>query len=160
MRLVCHRMSDPSDTPTFKQTIPPPTSHLPMPPNLKSLVAYVVFPPCLRYHSSRPDPPEPWTLAESVDVAPVWSGHRVGFALLTDGDEQFAAYYDSDRRLTVASRKLDSTQWTYQVLPTSVKWDCHNYVTMAFDEAGQAPCERQHALRAAQSTSAPRGRAT
>ena len=129
-------MSDPSDTPTFKQTSPLQHHTLPMPPQLKSLVAYVVF-LLASGITQAADPPEPWTLAESVDVAPVWSGHRVGFALLTDGDEQFAAYYDSDRRLTVASRKLDSTQWTYQVLPTSVKWDSHNYVTMAFDEAGQ-----------------------
>jgi putative BNR repeat neuraminidase len=82
-------------------------------------------------------PPEPWRLAQSVDVAPVWSGHRVGFALLTHGKQQFVAYYDADRRMTVASRLLDSTEWTAKVLPTSVKWDSHNYVTMAFDAQGQ-----------------------
>ena len=82
------------------------------------------------------EPPKPWTLAESIDVAPVWSGHKVGFALLTDGHEQYVAYYDADRRLTVASRQLGSKDWTYQVLPTSVKWDSHNYVTMAFDADG------------------------
>lgn len=83
------------------------------------------------------EPLESWKLAESVDVAPVWSGHRVGFALLTYGNKQFVAYYDADRRMTVASRHLDSTEWTAKVLPTSVKWDSHNYVTMAFDAHGQ-----------------------
>jgi hypothetical protein len=81
--------------------------------------------------------PQAWTLAESVDVAPVWSGHSVGFCLLTDGEEQFVAYYDADRRLTVASRRLDSRDWTSKVLPTNVGWDSHNYVTMAFDTGGQ-----------------------
>lgn len=81
--------------------------------------------------------PKPWKLAESVTVAPVWSGHTVGFALLTDGDEQFVAYYDAQRRLTVASRQLGSAKWTSKVLPTNIKWDSHNYVTMAFDSEGQ-----------------------
>ena len=81
--------------------------------------------------------PKPWKLADSVDVAPVWSGHTVGFALLTDGDQQFVAYYDAQRRLTVASRRLGSAEWTSKVLPTSIKWDSHNYVTMAFDSEGQ-----------------------
>ena len=95
-----------------------------------------LFLPLFLLSLSEGDEPKPWGLAESVDIAPVWSGHKVGFALLTDGDEQFVAYYDSDRRLTVASRQLDSTDWTTQVLPTSVKWDSHNYVTMAFDSQG------------------------
>jgi len=72
-------------------------------------------------------------VAEASDVAPVWAGHRVGFCLLTHKDRQFVAYYDAERRMTVASRKLDETKWTFQVLPTSVVWDSHNYVTMAID---------------------------
>ncbi|NLS93995.1 MAG: hypothetical protein GXX96_17690 [Planctomycetaceae bacterium] len=81
--------------------------------------------------------PKPWTLAESVDVAPVWAGHPVSFCLLTDGDRQFVAYYDAERQLTVASRRLDSSDWTTKVLPTRVGWDSHNCVTMAFDADGQ-----------------------
>ena len=93
------------------------------------------------------EPPKPWTAAESVDVAPVWSGHSVGFALVTDGDEQFIAYYDADRRMTVASRRLDSTEWTTTVLPSSVKWDSHNYVTMAFDSEEQLHlCGNMHCV--------------
>ncbi|MHB8902002.1 MAG: BNR repeat-containing protein [Thermoguttaceae bacterium] len=83
------------------------------------------------------EPPCPWRLAESVDVAPAWSGHTVGFALLTDGQDQFVACYDAQRRLTVCSRRLDSINWTARVLPTSVGWDSHNYVTMALDSQGQ-----------------------
>ena len=83
------------------------------------------------------EPAKPWRLAESVDVGAVWSGHSVGFSLLTDGDEQFVAYYDAERRMTVACRALDSTEWTTKVLPSSVRWDSHNYVTMAFDSQEQ-----------------------
>lgn len=38
--------------------------------------------------------------------------------------------------MVVASRELDSTDWVYQVLPTKVAWDSHNYVTMALDGVG------------------------
>ena len=69
-----------------------------------------------------------------VDVAPVWSGHSVGFSLLTRGDRQFVAYYDAERRMTVAMRPLDSDQWSFKVLPSVIGWDSHNYITMAFDD--------------------------
>lgn len=76
-------------------------------------------------------------VAEVVDVAPAWSGHPVQFALLTHGSRQYVAYYDDQRRMTVASRELPSNEWTRQVLPTSVGWDSHNYITMTIDEDGQ-----------------------
>ena len=40
---------------------------------------------------------------EVIDVERVWSGHSVGFSLLTHGDNQYAAYYDANRRMTVAT---------------------------------------------------------
>ena len=70
---------------------------------------------------------------ESIDVAPVWAGHPVGFALLTHGQKQFVGFYDAQRRMTIASRELDSEQWTFQVLPTSVGWDSHNNIVMTLD---------------------------
>ncbi len=76
------------------------------------------------------------TVAEVSDVALVWSGHPVGFSLLTAGDTQYVAYYDSERRMTVASRTLGGSDWQYKVLPETVAWDSHNSVTMALDEAG------------------------
>jgi hypothetical protein len=72
-----------------------------------------------------------------IDVAPVWSGHPVGFALLTKDRTQFVAFYDAERRMTVASRPLESDRWTLQVLPTRVGWDSHNYVEMTLDDANQ-----------------------
>ncbi len=75
--------------------------------------------------------------AETVlDVAPVWPGHPVGFCLLTAGGRQYAAYYDAERRMTVAARALDAKRWKYRVLPSRTGWDSHNYLTMAVDAEG------------------------
>jgi hypothetical protein len=76
-------------------------------------------------------------IERSLHVSPVWAGHPVGFDLLTHGDRQFVAFYDDQRRMTVAARRLGSEAWTYARLPTSVGWDSHNYVTMAVDAEGQ-----------------------
>ena len=57
----------------------------------------------------------------------------MNFALVTRGDRQFAAYYDTNRNMTVASRTLGSTTWTFTRLPTVLGWDSHNYVAMALD---------------------------
>ena len=75
------------------------------------------------------------SVAESVDVEPVWSAHPVGFCLLTHGQDQFVAYYDAGRQLTVAQRKLTSTKWALHKLPRRTGWDSHNYVTLAIDSA-------------------------
>ena len=98
----------------------------------------------------------PLSLAASclADVAPggmlidhVWSGHPVGFAILTERGHQFIAYYDSERRITVKGRSLDSADWT-TVHPEGTEvttrkrmsnvtgWDSHNYLTMALDRDG------------------------
>ncbi|MCL2744139.1 MAG: BNR repeat-containing protein [Planctomycetaceae bacterium] len=74
-----------------------------------------------------------YELVKRIDIEPVWSGHPVGFALLTKDNEQFAAYYDAGQNLTVAQRSLGSSQWTFTKLPTKIGWDSHNYVTMAVD---------------------------
>jgi hypothetical protein len=82
-----------------------------------------------------------------VLIDQVWSGHPVGFDLLTERGHQFIAYYDAERRITVAGRKLGGTNWTY-VKPEGVwvtnrnrlssvtGWDSHNYLTMTLDRDG------------------------
>jgi len=75
-------------------------------------------------------------IEEALDVERVWSGHRVGFCLLTEGQRQYVAYYDAQRRMTVAMRKLGSNQWEYKKLDSVIGWDSHNYVTMAVDADG------------------------
>ena len=89
-------------------------------------------------------------IAEAIDVAPVWAGHPVGFALLTHADRQYAAFYAADRHLTIAARRLDSDEWELFRLPSEqagpprgpkqtsavVGWDSHNAIAMAADSAG------------------------
>lgn len=71
-----------------------------------------------------------------LDVAPVWSGHPVGFALLTQGKKQLVAFYDAERRMTVGLRSLGEDQWQLVRLPSVLGWDSHNYVTLAVDREG------------------------
>lgn len=73
---------------------------------------------------------------EQLDVAPVWAGHPVTFALVTTQTQQFVAYYDAERRMTVASRTLGETRWQYSPLDSRVGWDSHNYLAMAIDGEG------------------------
>jgi hypothetical protein len=102
----------------------------------------------LSFHIAAQAAPEPAVL-ERLDVAPVWSGHPVGFCLLTHGTSQYVAYYDQNRQLTVAQRSVGSRQWRFVPLrpspavatgqrdPTVIGWDSHNYVAMAMDAEGQ-----------------------
>jgi hypothetical protein len=73
-------------------------------------------------------------IVSRFEVDSVWSGHRVGFCLLTHAPFQFAAYYDASRKMVVASRKLGDDDWAYITLPESVVWDSHNYITMTVDD--------------------------
>jgi len=74
--------------------------------------------------------------ATAIDVAPVWAGHPVGFALVTAGDRQAVGFYDADRRLTVAVRSCGDPNWVFVPLPRTTGWDSHNYVAMAVDREG------------------------
>ena len=46
-----------------------------------------------------------------IEIDKVWSGHQVGFSLLSDGDYQYVAYYNSERRMTVGQRKLNENKF-------------------------------------------------
>lgn len=74
---------------------------------------------------------------EVLDIAAVWAGHPVGFNLLTHGERQFVAFYDADRKMTVASRGLGSAEWQMVRLPSEIKWDSHNYIAMTIDDSGR-----------------------
>lgn len=82
-----------------------------------------------------------------IPIGKAWAGHQVGFALLTHGNRQFVAYYDEERRITVAGRELDSSTWTFvrpegrplvkaKRLSSVTGWDSHNYLTLAIDRDG------------------------
>lgn len=77
----------------------------------------------------------------------VWSGHEVRFDLLTERGYQVAAYYDEDRRITVAARRLGTDAWTkihpegrpfpHRKRDSNVTgWDSHNYLELAMDRDG------------------------
>lgn len=76
------------------------------------------------------------TVEEQLDIGLVWSGHRVGFCLLTEGQDQYVAFYDRERRMTIAKRSLGTETWQFRKLDSALGWDSHNYVTMAMDERG------------------------
>lgn len=97
------------------------------------------------------EPPMVWRVGETVDIAEVWSGHPVGFALLTAPPHQFVAFYDAERRMTVGARRLGEPGFRLRRLPspdeeaaapgrplptTRLGWDSHNGVTIALDPAG------------------------
>lgn len=75
-------------------------------------------------------------LEESWEIDQVPSGFPVEFCILTEKKRQYVAYYNERRQMSIASRSLESNQWQYQVLPTKVEWDSHNYITMAVDGDG------------------------
>ena len=72
---------------------------------------------------------------EAIDQ--VWSGHSVNFAIQTSSARVFVAYYDANRRLTVASRARAGGSWTYQKLDSVTGWDSHNYIALSLDSAGR-----------------------
>lgn len=78
---------------------------------------------------------EPKILNE-VGIDHVWSGHPVGFDLITHKQTQYAAYYNANRQMVIASRNINDLTFTYQLLPSHFEWDSHNYITMAFDRSG------------------------
>jgi hypothetical protein len=100
------------------------------------LNAATAFPGGTSAAQESPTPAAEPGIADCIDLAPVWSAHPVGFCLLTGGKRQFAAFYDAERKLTVASRSLDSRSWTLTRLPRRTGWDSHNYVTMTADDDG------------------------
>lgn len=72
-------------------------------------------------------------ILESIEVDSVPADFPVSFSALTKDDWQFIAYYNKNRNMTVASRKVSESKWNYKVLPTKVGWDSHNRITMTFD---------------------------
>ncbi len=63
------------------------------------------------------------TVEAALEVDRVWSGHPVGFALLTHKNRQFVAFYDEYRHLTIAARRLEEKIWRFARIPESLGWD-------------------------------------
>jgi hypothetical protein len=75
-------------------------------------------------------------IVEEMAVDSVWAANKVSFALHTLGKQQFIAYYNSDRMMTIASRTIGSNGWTKKILPNQLRWDSHNYVALGVDAQG------------------------
>lgn len=76
------------------------------------------------------------TILEKVPVAEVWPLTAVAFASETVAGQQFVCFYDAERVMTAAQRRLDSDEWTFQKLPSQLGWDSHNYVVLTLDDDG------------------------
>lgn len=76
------------------------------------------------------------TQTEKIEIADVWAGHPVNFAIETKNNFQCVAYYAPDQQMYIAARTLQETIWEYMPLKTKVEWDSHNYIDMAIDDSG------------------------
>jgi hypothetical protein len=91
---------------------------------------------CALLAATAPSPAASAQATSIVDVEPVWSGHPVSFGLATADGRQYVAYYDAERRMSVAARSLDSADWQIVRVPSQLRWDSHNGVAIAVDRAG------------------------
>ena len=71
-----------------------------------------------------------------IAIGPCFSAHPVSFSLLTTDLMQFVGFYDHTGQLTVASRMLDSLEWTKITLDERVGWDSHNGIALGRDCMG------------------------
>ncbi|MEY4386947.1 MAG: hypothetical protein RLY20_2230 [Verrucomicrobiota bacterium] len=113
----------------------------------KILAVLCVAGAVLTCFASQSPPPLPAGVLSDTMLGLASSASPVGFALLTGRGHQFVAYYDAERRMTVAGRTLDSTNWTYFRPPGALlpkrrrdsnvtEWDAHNYLALALDRDG------------------------
>ncbi|WP_371397574.1 BNR-4 repeat-containing protein [Fretibacter rubidus] len=76
-------------------------------------------------------------LSEAIDH--VWAGQRVFFDFVEQNGHQMIAYYDANRQMSVAVRKMrdvNGAPWSYHKVPSWLGWDAHNRVEVAFDKRG------------------------
>ena len=78
-----------------------------------------------------------------VDVAPGWANNSVNTvifrknSLVSDGQDQYIAFYDSERYVVLGKRKLGSEQWT--IARTNYRGnasDAHNAISIMLDGEG------------------------
>ena len=55
---------------------------------------------------------------ERIDIEPAHADNLIfGYVLVTDDNDQFVAYYDAERNMTIAQRKLNEKTWSFHRLP-------------------------------------------
>jgi len=73
---------------------------------------------------------------KEMNLIKVWSGHPVGFKILTTDKYQYVAFYDSLRNMCIAQRNIENENWKITKLASVVGWDSHNYIDMVQDKDG------------------------
>ena len=99
------------------------------------LLALLVSPRVLTADAAQRKPPA-WTVRRTIPVGTVWAGHPVGFVFRIRGDQEYVGWYDADRIMTFAQRKVDANTWTIHKTKEKTGWDSHNAITLAFDRGG------------------------
>ena len=69
----------------------------------------------------------------------VWSAHPSSPPILVSaGDSQYLAYYNHERRLTLAWRTLEADEWQRKTFPVVTRWatGAHALIGLAVDSAG------------------------
>src|SRR5687768_642280 len=67
------------------------------------------------------------TTTRILAVERVWAGHPVNFGITGNRGNLYLAYYDAERRMTVASLPAGGADFIYQKLDSVTGWDSHNY---------------------------------
>ncbi len=73
---------------------------------------------------------------EGVQISKVESAFPVGYSMIEKNNRLYMAYYDSIHQMTLAIFDLKTGLCEYEILPSKIGWDTHNYVTIAFDKEG------------------------
>lgn len=79
---------------------------------------------------------------DGVEISEVglgWAGHMTASPILvTAGDQQYVAYYDADRRLTLAWRRLNEMNWKHRQFPVVTAWatGAHAQIALTVDAVG------------------------
>jgi hypothetical protein len=77
-----------------------------------------------------------WRVVDEQHVGHVPSAFPVNFSLTTRDKWHYVAFYGADRQMIAAQAKVGEHTWQRIVLPTRIRWDSHNYVTLALDKTG------------------------
>ncbi|WP_229519392.1 BNR repeat-containing protein [Massilia rhizosphaerae] len=101
---------------------------------LVATVSALAFAGCAQLPTARP---------QLSDVAPAWAANSVNTvvfrknSLVTAGDTQYIAFYDSDRYVVLGRRKLGTRAWTlHRTQYQGNAADAHNTISIMVDGAG------------------------
>ena len=71
-----------------------------------------------------------------VRISKVESAFYVDYSIVEKNDKLYMAYYDDKHDMTLAVFDPETGACDYEVLPSKIGWDSHNYMTLAFDKDG------------------------